>query len=64
LTALTIPTTVKVGDTGSIGTETKYTDSTKVTPSGVTVMSYIVEADTTSSAIVNLIDKATTPLEP
>jgi len=58
LTAPTIPTTVKVGDTGTIGTRTKYTDSTKVTPSGMSVMSYIVEADTTSSAIVNLIDKS------
>jgi len=57
LTAPTIPTSVSVGETGSIGTETYYTDSTKATVSGTVVESYVVEADTSNTAIVNLISK-------
>lgn len=57
-TPLSIPVTVKVGDTATVGTETKYTNSTKTTPSGTNVMSYIVEVDTANTAIVNLISKS------
>ncbi len=56
-TPLSIPVTVKVGDTAAVGTETKYTNSTKTTPNGTSVMSYIIEADTANTAIVNLISR-------
>lgn len=53
----TIPTSVTVGGTGTIGTETLYTNSTKATGNGSIVQSYVVEADTSTTAIVNLIAK-------
>ena len=55
LTAPTIPSTVMVGNTGTIGTQTLYTNSTKTVGNGTTVVSYVVEADTANTAIVNLI---------
>lgn len=56
----TIPTSVKVGDVGVVGTQTIYFNSSKnsIPPIKATVVSsYIVEADTASTAIVNLITK-------
>ena len=55
LTPPSIPTSVTVGGTGVIGTETLYTDSTKATGYGTSAISYIIEADTSTTAIVNLI---------
>lgn len=57
LQPLTIPTVVTVGSTGILGTQTLYTSSTKATPNGRIDLSYVVEADATTSAIVNLIYK-------
>lgn len=57
LTPPTMPTSVKVGDTAIIGTETLYTDSTKATGNGTVAQSYVIEADTSATAIVNLISK-------
>lgn len=57
LQPLTIPTSVTVGGTGILGTQTLYTNSTKATPNGRIDLSYVVEADAASSAIVNLIAK-------
>lgn len=57
LTPPTIPTTVTVGATGAYGTQTLYTNSTKATGNGTAVQSYVIEADTSSTAIVNLIAK-------
>jgi hypothetical protein len=57
-TPLTIPATVSVGDTGTLGTLTKYTDSTKTKLTcGSTILSYAIESDTADTAIVNLIQK-------
>ena len=56
LTPPSIPVSVTVGGTGIIGTETLYTDSTKTTPYGTSNISYVVEADTSTTAIVNLIN--------
>jgi hypothetical protein len=56
-----IPTSIMVGDTGTIGTATNFTDSSKVTPTGKTVVSYVVEPDTASTAIVNLMFKTFDP---
>jgi len=54
---LNIPTTVKVGDVGLMGTETFYADSTKAVIKGHRDISYSIEADTANSVIVNRISK-------
>lgn len=58
LTPLTIPATVTVGGTGVLGSLTEYTNSTKSTLSGRMDVSYVVEADTATTAIVNVIVKS------
>lgn len=57
LTPPTIPSSVTVGGTAVIGTETLYTDSTKTVVNGREDLSYVIEADTSTTAIVNLIAK-------
>jgi len=52
-----LPSSVKVGDAATFGTLTIYTDSTKTVSTGTRVLSYVIEADTPSTAIVNLIAK-------
>lgn len=52
-----VPVTVSVGATATIGTETLYADSTKKVLNGTQVLSYTVQADTSSTAIINLIAK-------
>ncbi|OIQ99461.1 hypothetical protein GALL_183980 [mine drainage metagenome] len=56
-----IPASVTVGNAGSIGTRTLYTSSTKATVNGKEVVSYVVEADTANSAIIDLITKSYNP---
>ncbi len=58
LAPLSIPASVSVGDTATVGTENWYTNSTKTTASGVDVMSYVVQSDTPSTAIIDLISKS------
>lgn len=53
-----VPASVKVGDTAVVATTTVYADSTKAVITGQRVLSYVVEADTANTAIVNLISKA------
>jgi len=57
LTPAILPTSIKVNDTGIIGTETLYTSNTKSTLSGTTDISYVIQADTANTAIVDLIFK-------
>jgi hypothetical protein len=57
LTAPVFPASVIVGNTGIIGTVTLYTDSTKTTGNGREDLSYVIEPDTASTAIVNVISK-------
>jgi hypothetical protein len=57
LIAPNIPTSAAVGGTGVIGTMTFYTDSTKSVGNGREDLSYLVETDTATTAIVNLIAK-------
>jgi len=57
LTAPTIPSSIMVGNTGTIGTETLYTNSSKAVGDGTSVVSYVVEADTATTAIINLINR-------
>lgn len=52
-----LPTSVSVGETGTYGTQNLYTDSTKATGNGSIVQSYVVEADTSTTAILNRISK-------
>jgi hypothetical protein len=52
-----IPATVHVGDAGVVGTENLYTNSAKTTPVGRNDISYAIEPDTSTSAILNLISK-------
>jgi hypothetical protein len=53
-----IPVSVKVGDTGTIGTKIYYTDNTKIFSTGQDVISYVIEPDTANTAIVNIVDKS------
>jgi hypothetical protein len=53
-----IPASVKVGDTANYATQTNYADSTKAVVTGQEFLSYVIEADTASTAIVNLISKS------
>jgi hypothetical protein len=53
-----LPASVKVGDTAQYATLTVYSDSTKSTVTGRRVLSYVIEADTASTAIANLITTA------
>jgi hypothetical protein len=52
-----IPSAVHVGDTGVIGSENLWTDSTKTTPNGRSDFSYVVKPDTANTAIVDEIIK-------
>lgn len=53
-----LPATVRVGDTGVYGTVTIYTDSTKSVSTGQRAQSYVIEADTPTTAIANFISKS------
>jgi len=50
-----MPATVNVGNTGTIGTENLFANSSKSTSNGYIAQSYVVEADTASTAVFNLI---------
>lgn len=55
-----LPTTVKVGDSGSVGTVYTYNMANfkkSGSPVGKTDVTYTIEADTASTAIVNIISK-------
>jgi hypothetical protein len=52
-----LPSSVKVGDTAVFTTLTAYSDSTKTVTTGQRILSYVVEADTANTAIVNFITK-------
>jgi hypothetical protein len=54
---LNIPAAVMVGDGGAMGTETFYSDRTKLVTRGHRDISYSIEADTANSVIVNRISK-------
>ena len=53
----TIPTSVRVGDTAVIGTMNIYTNSSKTTSAGHQDLSYVVTADTASTAFITLISR-------
>jgi hypothetical protein len=53
-----IPTTARVGDTAQVSALAVYSDSTKTTRTGRRVMSYAIEPDTATTALLNLITKS------
>jgi hypothetical protein len=50
-----IPTAAKVNDTGSVYTAKRYTTSAKTSLVGTRTVTYVVEADTATTALVTLI---------
>ena len=54
---VTIPASVKVGDTAVLGNAPSWTNSAKVTLNGSETVSYAVEADTETSVIVKFITR-------
>jgi len=54
---LAFAASVKVGETATVATFIRYADSTKAVVTGQRVLSYVVEADSANTAIVNLISK-------
>jgi hypothetical protein len=53
-----VPTAARVGDVSVMGTLTLYTDSTKATPAGRIDSTLVMEADTATTAIANVISSA------
>ncbi|MEN9437016.1 MAG: hypothetical protein RIR09_1671 [Pseudomonadota bacterium] len=56
-TAPNIPTTVRVNDVIIVGTKNHFTDTTGTTNDGRSDMSVVVEADTSTTAVINQIVK-------
>ena len=56
-----IPATVKLGDTGKIGSQILFSDSSKSTVVETSEDSYAIEPDTTTTFIFNLISKTYNP---
>jgi hypothetical protein len=52
-----LPATVKVGDTSIFSTLNVYSNNTKATVTGQRILSYVVQPDTATTAIINLIAK-------
>jgi len=52
-----LPTGAKVGDTGALTSLTTYTDASKMTVTGSRTVTYAMEADTATTAILNVIVK-------
>ena len=53
----TLPSTARVGDAGIVGSQNTFTNNTKATSTGRDDTSYAMEADTATTAILNLITK-------
>lgn len=53
-----VPSTAKVGDVGIIGNAVRYSNSSKTTQTGTAQLSYIVEADTETTAMITVATKA------
>lgn len=55
---INIPAAVRVGDAGVLGSMTRYTDNTKSTVDGSIQLSYAVESDTSTTALVTVATKS------
>jgi hypothetical protein len=56
-TPVGLPTAAKVGDTGTLSTLTTYTDANATTVTGSRTVTYAIEADTATTAVLNVIVK-------
>ena len=56
--AFNVPSAAKVGDVGIIGNAVRYSNSSKTSQTGTAKLSYIVEADTESTAMITVATKA------
>lgn len=56
--AADFPVMVKVGDSAVLSTQTSYTDSTQSVVSGRRTIGFVIEADTGTTAIANLITRS------
>ena len=56
-TPVTIPTAAKVGDVVILGTISLFTDAAFTIPNGHVDETYVMEADTATTAIINITDK-------
>lgn len=54
---ITIPVTGRVGDSGTWFTENRYANSTKTSLLGTTTTSYVLEADTATTALFKIISE-------
>lgn len=52
----TLPVSARINDTGPFYTATRYTNSSKTSSLGTMTVTYVVEADTASSALLTLIN--------
>jgi hypothetical protein len=55
--AYSVPSSVRVGDVGILANAIRYTDNTKTTQNGTTQESYVVEADTATTALITIATK-------
>ncbi len=53
-----LPVSAKVGDTAVLATLNTYTGSNKATPTGQRVISFVIEADSGNTAIMNLVTRS------
>jgi hypothetical protein len=56
--SVSAPSSVRVGDIGIIGDGNRYSDISKASSEGTIQLSYVVEADTASTAIISVASKA------
>ncbi|CAN1489547.1 hypothetical protein MCEMAEM4_00163 [Burkholderiaceae bacterium] len=54
---IAIPVTGRVGDSGTWSTENRYANSTKTSLLGTTTTSYVLEADTATTALLKIISE-------
>lgn len=54
----TLPTAARINDTGTLYTANRYASSTKAVLTGTRTVSYVMEADTASTALVTLIQES------
>jgi hypothetical protein len=54
---IAIPVTGRVGDSGAWSTENRYANSTKTSLLGTTTTSYVLEADTATTALLKIISE-------
>ena len=52
---LSIPTQVRVNDVGILGTLTRYSNSSKANRLGIMKISYLIEADTATTALLTIV---------